>query len=168
MPHLNLESFKPLTLPAQCGDVEFLFQADYKNQGGALIATRYKGREFFLVHKKTDNKELLKSDKVTRPSPNFLVKHALLAYAECSGSHILDSNVDNAPENTHLKTHDALKSIPFFVENFPRDREVRIEIGFGSARHLLHQAAANPFSRVKGSSVFVSKWFVNCNISVYR
>ncbi|MDD2949543.1 MAG: tRNA (guanosine(46)-N7)-methyltransferase TrmB [Sulfuricurvum sp.] len=145
MPHLNLESFKPLTFPAQCGDVEFLFQADYKNQsGGALIATRYKGREFFLVHKKTENKELLKSDKVTRPSPNFLVKHALLAYAECSGSRILDSNVDNAPENTHLKTHDALKSIPFFVENFPRDREVRIEIGFGSARHLLHQAAANP------------------------
>lgn len=142
MPHLHIESFKPLSLPTRCGDVEFLFQADYKE--GALIATRYKGREFFLVHKKGETKELLKSDKITRPSPNFILKHALLAYAECSGSVILDSNVDNAPENTHLKTHDALKTIQFFADHFPRDREVRIEVGFGSARHLLHQAAANP------------------------
>lgn len=145
MPHLHIESFKPLSLPTRCGEVEFLFQADYKDdKEGSLIATRYKGREFFLVHKKGDSKELLKSDKITRPSPNFILKHALLAYAECSGSVVLDSNVDNAPENTHLKTHDALKSIQFFADNFPRDREVRIEVGFGSARHLLHQASANP------------------------
>jgi len=144
MPHLNLESFNPLTFPARCGEVEFLFQADYKNKDeGALIATRYKGREFFLVYK-NGTKKLLKGDKVTRPSPNFILKHALSAYAECSGSPILDSNVDNAPENTHLKTHDALKSIQFFADNFPKDREVRIEVGFGSARHLLHQASANP------------------------
>src|SRR3989339_1207460 len=144
MPHLNLESFNPLTFPARCGEVEFLFQADYKNPDeGALIATRYKGREFFLVYK-NGAKKLLKGDKVTRPSPNFILKHALSAYAECSGSPILDSNVDNAPENTHLKTHDALKSIQFFADHFPSDREVRIEVGFGSARHLLHQASANP------------------------
>lgn len=145
MPHLHLESFKPLSFPTRCGDVEFTFLAYNKERPDeSLIATRYKGRDFFLVHKKTSDKELLKSDKVTRPSPNFLIKHALLAYAECAGITILDSNVDNAPENTHLKTHDALKTIDFFAENFPSDREVRIEIGFGSARHLLHQAAANP------------------------
>lgn len=144
MPHLHLETFKPLSYPTQCADVEFLFQADYRNPDeGALVATRYKGREFFLVYK-NGAKKLLKSDKITRPSPNFILKHALLAYAECSGSPIIDSNVDNAPENTHLKTHDALKTISYFAENFPRDREVRIEVGFGSARHLLHQAAANP------------------------
>jgi tRNA (guanine-N7-)-methyltransferase len=144
MPHLHLESFKPLSFPAQCNGVEFLFQADYLNpEEGSLIATRYKGRDFFLVYK-NGTKKLLKSDKITRPSPNFILKHALLAYAECSGSVILDSNVDDAPENAHLKTHDALKTISFFAETFPRDREVRIEVGFGSARHLLHQASANP------------------------
>lgn len=144
MPHLNLESFNPLTFPTRCGEVEFLFQANYRNpEEGALIATRYKEREFFLVYK-NGSKKLLKSDKITRPSPNFILKHALLAYAECSNSPILDSNVDNAPENTHLKTHDALKSISYFANHFPRDKEVRIEVGFGSARHLLHQAAANP------------------------
>jgi tRNA (guanine-N7-)-methyltransferase len=145
MPHLNLESFNPITLPTRCGDMEFLFQADAKNGNeGALIATRYKEREFFLVYKNNGVKKLLKSDKITRPSPNFILKHALLAYAECSKSPILDSNVDNAPENTHLRTHDALKTIQFFADHFPSEREVRIEVGFGSARHLLHQAAANP------------------------
>lgn len=144
MPHLHLESFNPLTFPTTKGEVEFLFQADYKNRDeGALIATRYKGRDFFLVCK-NGPKKLLKSDKVTRPSPNFILKHAMLAYAECSNATIIDSNVDNAPENTHLKTHDALKTISYFADNFPMEREVRIEIGFGSARHLLHQAAANP------------------------
>ena len=145
MPHLHLESFKPLSFPARCGDVEFDFLAEgVARTGESLIATRYKGREFFLVHKQSGTKELLKCDKVTRPSPNFIVKHALLAYAECAGLNVLDSNVDNAPENTHLKTHDALKTIDFFAENFPTEREVRIEVGFGSARHLLHQAEANP------------------------
>jgi tRNA (guanine-N7-)-methyltransferase len=145
MPHLHLESFNPLTFPAKCGEVEFDFIAtNREREEESLIATRFKERSFFLLHKKTESKELLKSDKITRPSPNFLVKHALLAYAACSGSKIITSNVDSAPENTHLKTHDALKTINFFADNFPRDREVRIEIGFGSARHLLHQAAANP------------------------
>lgn len=145
MPHLHLESFKPLSFPARCGDVEFDFLAQSIGRGDeALIATRYKGREFFLVHKKSGAKEFLKCDKITRPSPNFIVKHALLGYAQCAGLNVLDSNVDNAPENAHLKTHDALKTISFFAESFPREREVRIEVGFGSARHLLHQAEANP------------------------
>jgi tRNA (guanine-N7-)-methyltransferase len=144
MPHLHLESFQPIAYPVECKGVEFLFQADYKNpDDGALIATRYKGKEFFILYK-NGAKKLLKSDKITRPTPNFILKHALLAYAEASGSKVLDSNVNDAPENTHLKTYDALKSISYFAENFPREREVRIEIGFGSARHLLHQASTNP------------------------
>ncbi len=145
MPHLHLDSFKFITVPATSGDVAFDFIATSRGEGKeSLIATRYKEREFFILHKKSGEKNLLKSDKITRPSPNFLVKHALLAYANTSGSTILTSNVDTAGENVHLKVHDALKSVDFFVNNFPTNKEVRLEVGFGSARHLLHQAAANP------------------------
>ncbi|MDP1785398.1 MAG: tRNA (guanosine(46)-N7)-methyltransferase TrmB, partial [Sulfuricurvum sp.] len=145
MPHLHLESFHPIPLPAKEGEVFFDFIATSRGEGKeSLISTRYRGKEFFILHKKSGEKDLLKSDKITRPSPNFLVKHALLAYASCSNSTILDSNVDTAGENVHLTTHDALKSIDFFANNFPSEREVRIEVGFGSARHLLHQAAMNP------------------------
>lgn len=145
MPHLHLESFHPIPLPCVEGDVAFDFIATSRGEWKeSLIATRYKDREFFILHKKSGEKDLLKSDKITRPSPNFLVKHALLAYAKCSNSTILASNVDTAGENVHLKTHDALKSVDFFSNNFPSGREIRLEVGFGSARHLLHQAITNP------------------------
>lgn len=145
MPHLHIDTFNRLQFPTKIGEVAFDFIATSRGDGKeSLIATRYKEREFFLLHKKSGEKNLLKSDKITRPSPNFLVKHSLLAYANHSKSTILDSNVDTAGENIHLKTHDALKSVDFFATHFPSGVEIRLEVGFGSARHLLHQAAANP------------------------
>ena len=145
MPHLHLDTFNTIQFPAVEGEVAFNFSAISRGEGKeSLIATRYKDREFFILHKKSGEKDLLKSDKITRPSPNFLVKHALLAYANHSGSTILSSNVDTAGENVHLKQHDALKSVDFFATDFPSASEVRLEVGFGSARHLLHQAITNP------------------------
>ncbi|MDP3587954.1 MAG: tRNA (guanosine(46)-N7)-methyltransferase TrmB [Sulfuricurvum sp.] len=145
MPHLHLDTFNTIPFPALEGEVAFNFSAISRGEGKeSLIATRYKDREFFILHKKSGEKDLLKSDKITRPSPNFLVKHALLAYANHSGSTILSSNVDTAGENVHLKQHDALKSVDFFATDFPSASEVRLEVGFGSARHLLHQAITNP------------------------
>jgi len=145
MPHLHLDSFHTVPFPAVEGDVTFDFSATSRGEGKeSLVATRYKDREFFILHKKSGEKNLLKSDKITRPSPNFLVKHALLAYANHSGSTILASNVDTAGENVHLKQHDALKSVDFFTTDFPSGAEIRLEVGFGSARHLLHQAITNP------------------------
>ncbi|MDO9305116.1 MAG: tRNA (guanosine(46)-N7)-methyltransferase TrmB [Sulfuricurvum sp.] len=145
MPHLHLDTFNTIQFPAVEGEVAFNFSAISRGEGKeSLIATRYKDRDFFILHKKSGEKDLLKSDKITRPSPNFLVKHALLAYANHSGSTILSSNVDTAGENVHLKQHDALKSVDFFATDFPSASEVRLEVGFGSARHLLHQAITNP------------------------
>jgi len=145
MPHLHLDAFHTVPFPAVEGDVTFNFSALSRGDGKeSLVATRYKDREFFILHKKSGEKNLLKSDKITRPSPNFLVKNALLAYANLSGSTILASNVDTAGENVHLKQHDALKSVDFFATDFPFGREIRLEVGFGSARHLLHQAITNP------------------------
>ncbi|MCX6062474.1 MAG: tRNA (guanosine(46)-N7)-methyltransferase TrmB [Campylobacterales bacterium] len=145
MPHLHLDTFNTIPFPAVEGEVSFDFSAISRGEGKeSLIATRYKDRDFFILHKKSGEKDLLKSDKITRPSPNFLVKHALLAYANHSGSTIISSNVDTAGENVHLKQHDALKSVDFFATDFPSASEVRLEVGFGSARHLLHQAITNP------------------------
>ena len=145
MPHLHLDAFHTIPFPAIEGDVSFSFSALSRGEGKeTLVATRYKDRDFFLLHKKSGEKNLLKSDKITRPSPNFLVKHALLAYAKHSKGIILSSNVDTAGENVHLKEHEALKSVDFFATDFPSEREIRLEVGFGSARHLLHQAAAHP------------------------
>jgi tRNA (guanine-N7-)-methyltransferase len=145
MPHLHVKEFVAAPLPATQDDIRFDFIAtNILHDDEKLIATEYEGKQFFLLAKESETKTLLKSDKLTRPSPNYLVKHALLAYAKLSKSDVLASNVDVAPKSRHLENESALKDIHFFTSNFPQDRDVQIEVGFGSGRHLLHQAEHNP------------------------
>jgi tRNA (guanine-N7-)-methyltransferase len=72
------------------------------------------------------------------------VHKALLAYAKAAQLHVISSNVPEVKQNIHLQEVTALKKIEYFANNFPQEKEVRIEVGFGSGRHLLHQAANNP------------------------
>ncbi|MEJ2373418.1 MAG: tRNA (guanosine(46)-N7)-methyltransferase TrmB, partial [Sulfurimonas sp.] len=90
-----------------------------------------------------ENRVLLKTDKLTRPASITLVHKALLAYSKAASLEVLASNVIER-KNVHLDESTALKKIEYFAKEFPKDKEVRIEVGFGSGRHLLHQAANNP------------------------
>ncbi len=145
MPHLHVKEFKQLSFPTSEDEISFDFLAtNHKHPDEKLIATSYEGKSFFLLVKENDNKILIKSDKITRPSPNYLIKHALLAYAKASDTEVISSNVDEGAKNIHLQNDTALKNINYFVHNFPLDKEIQIEVGFGSGRHLLHQAEKNP------------------------
>lgn len=145
MPHLHVKEFKKTSFPLSEGEIAFDFIAtNREHREEKLIATRYEGKSFFLLSKDHDNKVLIKSDKITRPSPNYLVKHALLAYAKASETEIIASNVDAAAKNIHFQNETALRSIEYFATNFPSDKEVHIEVGFGSGRHLIHQAQSSP------------------------
>ncbi len=144
MPHLHVKEFKQLSLPAKYEDIEFEFIAtNTKHKEEKLIATKYEDKSFFILVKDGE-KTLIKSDKITRPSPNYLIKHSLLAYAKLSNLEIIDSNVDDAAKNIHLENETALRSINFFANEFKTDKEIQIEVGFGSGRHLIHQAENNP------------------------
>jgi len=145
MPHLHLEEFKEIEFPQNIDGVEFGFIAQNTHQAQeALISVEIEDDKFFLVLKEEDNKVLLKSDKLTRPSKIYSVHKALLAYAKLAKLKIISSNVPDTPKNVHLQEVTALKTINYFATNFPTDKEVRIEVGFGSGRHLLHQAKNNP------------------------
>ena len=61
-----------------------------------LIATSIDEKEFFLLVKGTPDDVLLKSEKISRPSPTYLVKQALNQYAALTNSEILSSNVDDS------------------------------------------------------------------------
>ena len=145
MPHLHIEAFKALELPAASGSVSFDYLADnVLHDDEKLIAASVEGRSFFLLLKDLPDKTLLKVDKISRPSPTHYVKKALNAYAEAAGLNVLDSNVDGGEAGAHLSDERALWNIRDFAERFPAEREVRIEVGFGSGRHLLHQAERHP------------------------
>ena len=145
MPHLHIEEFKQIDFPQVCDEVSFNFIAsNVKHDDEKLISTTVEGEDFFLLVKEEEKRSLLKTDKLTRPASIHNVHRALLAYADAASLHVISSNVPQAQKNIHLQEVTALKKIEYFVNEFPKDKEVRIEVGFGSGRHLLHQAATNP------------------------
>ena len=145
MPHLHIEEFKTIEFPLTKDGVTFNFIASNANhKDEKLISVKVEDDDFFLLAKDEENRSLLKVDKLTRPSSIFNVHKALLTYAAAANLNVLSSNVPENAKNVHLQEVDALKNIEYFVSDFPMDREVRIEVGFGSGRHLLHQALNNP------------------------
>lgn len=145
MPHLHIEKFNEITYPSAHDEVKFNFCAsNANNKDEKLISVTVENEDFFLLVKYDENKNLLKTDKLTRPASIYNVHRALMAYADKASLNILSSNVLSGKKNEHLEEVTALKKIEYFANDFPTDKEVRVEVGFGSGRHLLHQAAANP------------------------
>lgn len=145
MPHIHIRSFNRVPLPAKKDNVSFHFMAsNVAHDDEHLIAASIDEKEFFLLVKETPEKTLLKSEKISRPSPTYLIKQALNQYAALSGCEILASNVNDTAKNVHLEQEEALWNIYDFAKSFPKANDVRIEVGFGSGRHLLHQAKENP------------------------
>ena len=145
MPHLHIEKFREIDYPQICDEVSFNFIAkNAKQSDETLISVSVEDDDFFLLVKEEENKNLLKTDKLTRPASIHNVHKALLAYAKLANLNVISSNVPEKQKNIHLEESSALKNISYFSDNFPIDKEVRIEVGFGSGRHLIHQAVNNP------------------------
>ncbi len=145
MPHLHIAEFKEVEMPSGKDGVSFNFiakNASYQEE--KLISVSVDEDEFFLLVIDEDNKKLLKSDKLTRPPSIFNVHKALLSYASASEMNVISSNVPQHQKNIHLREVKSLKDISYFATNFPTNKKICIEVGFGSGRHLLHQAQNNP------------------------
>lgn len=149
MPHIVFEKNELLKTPSIKDGVSFEFIAKSYNftstprRDEYKIAVKDQDKDFLLSIKPKDDDFMIKSDKVTRLSPVSLIKKALNYYVELNNSKILFSNTNNLQVKKELK-NEYLKDINYFVDDFKTDKEIQIEIGFGSGRHLLHQAKSNP------------------------
>lgn len=149
MPHIVFEKNELLKTPSIKDGVSFEFIAKSYNftstprRDEYKIAVKDQDKDFLLSIKPKDDDLMIKSDKVTRLSPVSLIKKALNYYVELNNSKILFSNTNNLQVKKELK-NEYLKDINYFVDDFKTDKEIQIEIGFGSGRHLLHQAKSNP------------------------
>ncbi len=145
MPHLHIKEFKKISFPAEQDGVVFNFLAkNVSKTDDKLISTTIEGEDFFLLVREDENKCLLKTDKLTRPASTYNVHKCLLSYASLAKLEVLESNVPENAKNIHLQEVKALKTIEYFADSFPDAKDVAIEVGFGSGRHLLHQAKNNP------------------------
>ena len=149
MPHIVFQKKELITTPSQKDGVEFKFIAKSHNftqktrKFEYRIALKNQGKEFLLSLKPKDENFMIKADKVTRLSPVTLVKNALNAYVSLNNANVLFSNTHNLKLKDESKS-EYLKDINYFVDEFNTEKEIQIEIGFGSGRHLLHQAKTNP------------------------
>ncbi|PHR58179.1 MAG: tRNA (guanosine(46)-N7)-methyltransferase TrmB [Arcobacter sp.] len=144
MPHIQIQDFKEVSFPFSHEGIDFDFIAsNIKYPDEKLICATSEDKTFLLQVKQGETNWLLKSDKVTRVSPNFHIKNAINAYADKAGLEVLFSNL--AQKHTqHREKDSALKHINFFEKSFPDAKEIWVEVGFGSGVHLIHQAQQNP------------------------
>lgn len=149
MPHIVFEKKDLITIPSQKDGVDFKFIAKSYNFTQKTrkieyrIGLEHENKEFLLSLKPKNDDFMIKADKVTRLSPVTLVKNALNAYVNLNNANVLFSNTNNLKIKEELQNK-YLKDINYFVDEFNTDKEIQIEIGFGSGRHLLHQAKTNP------------------------
>lgn len=148
MPHIVFNENRLIKTPTKVNDVEFLFIAQSFNKDESRrvdykVAVLKDEKEFLLTIKPKDDNFLIKSDKTTRISPVSFVKDALNSYVKETNSKIIFENTKNLKEKKEQE-HKYLKDINYFVNEFKTEKEINIEIGFGSGRHILYQAKNNP------------------------
>jgi len=148
MPHLFTEKLDLIKTPSLNKDVRFDFIAKSYNiakdrHTEYKISSTIKNKEFLLNYREKDDKFLLKADLITRISPVGFIKNTLNAYVDATKSNVISSNTSNVKIRDDIQDV-YLKDINYFVDDFQTDKEVQIEIGFGSGRHLIHQAKNNP------------------------
>jgi tRNA (guanine-N7-)-methyltransferase len=120
------------------------FVANSINYNESLISINYENEKFFLVYKYDDKEGLLKFEKITRPLKLATLKEAIGKVAKLLELEIVSSNIENLNKKPPLFASKYYKKIEDFKDiEFDFDK-VAIEVGFGSGRHILYQANANP------------------------
>jgi len=120
------------------------FVANSINYNESLISINYENENFLLAYKYDENEGLLKFEKVTRPLKLATLKEAIGKVARVLELDIVSSNIENLNKKPPLFASNYYKKIEDFKDiKFDFDK-VAIEVGFGSGRHILYQANANP------------------------
>jgi len=149
MPHIVFSENKELITPSNCDGVDFKFIAKSYNNSDTPKKVEYKigvsneNKEFLLTLKDNNENKMIKVDKVTRVTPVTLVKDSLNSYAKQTQAEVVFSNTSNYTAKIEPQK-EYLKDIEYFVNEFKTNKEIQIEVGFGSGRHLLYQAKNNP------------------------
>ena len=145
MPHIVAASYSPFETPAREGACSYEWFADPLAGGGeTLVGVRYEEEPFLLRIKPKGDRFIIKADKITRPSPLFKVKEALEGFCRLAECERISDNIASIRPSHAAKAQEYHRSVEWFVDHFPAEREVWIEVGFGSGRHLLYQAKKHP------------------------
>jgi len=151
MPNFHAKEFVEPTYPSSYGKSDFEFVAVSK-RGDRLVMSHTQDCDMLLKVNKNKKGYLIKGDKITRPSQVAILQQALKDYRDLSKTETTNSNIDSKKEKS-LKISPYLKSMEYFADSFKTTKDILVEVGFGSGRHLLHQAKKNPDKIVIGLEI---------------
>ena len=141
------------TLPARFGEVEFLETARGRNL--TLVRTRSFDSEFFITLKPGGDKVIVKGEKITKPAKIGHLQRALEIFKERFCGPIISQAFAYKDSSLTEKTPLILdeNEILSLVKS-SKFNKIFIEIGFGSGRHLLHQARSNQDALLIGIEIY--------------
>lgn len=147
MPHILLKQHNDIDIK-NSSNFSFIAKGKYDQK----ICANFENKEFLLTKVEKNGNDLIKLDNATRLTPVSLMKTALNEYEKESKSELLFTNTNSSynkmkPEETYIKT------IDYFANDFTTDKEIWVEVGFGSGVHLLHQAMQNPDKLIIGLEI---------------
>lgn len=140
-------------LPARFGEVEFLETARGRNL--TLVRTKSFDSEFFITLKPSDGKVIVKGEKITKPAKIGHLQRALEIFKERFCGSIISQAFAYKDSSLTEKTPLILdeNEILSLVKS-SKFNKIFIEIGFGSGRHLLHQAHSNQDALLIGIEIY--------------
>jgi len=143
MPHIKVKPFNRDILDKHETFNRFVtFRAIFEDE--ELWGVEYENNKFLLNLKvDSDGNYLLKYDKVTRPLKVDTLKASIAKIAQILELNILHSNITTIKTKAPLASEYQKEVKDFESIEFDK-QEVMLEVGFGSGKHILHQAKANP------------------------
>ena len=153
MPNFITQSVSLPPLPARFGEVEFLETARGRNL--TLVRTKSFDSEFFITLKPGGGKVIVKGEKITKPAKIGHLQRALEIFKERFCGRIISQAFAYKDSSLTEKTPLILgeNEILSLVKN-SKFNKIFIEIGFGSGRHLLHQARSNQDALLIGIEIY--------------
>lgn len=143
MPNFIAKSLKEISLPFKSGEI--CLKERFKGRVLDLVLVENGGEEFFMSIKPKKSEYIIKGEKITRPAKIGLLEQVLKSFENnFCGEIKSESFIVN--KNSLIKKESPIKSeneiLALIKES--KYKEIHLEIGFGSGRHLLFLAKNNP------------------------
>ncbi|WP_297915878.1 tRNA (guanosine(46)-N7)-methyltransferase TrmB [uncultured Campylobacter sp.] len=153
MPNFITRSVSLPPLPIKLGETEFLETARGRNL--TLVRTKSFDSEFFIIVKPSGDKVIVKGEKITKPAKIGHLQRALEIFKERFCGRIISQAFAYKDSSLTEKTPLILdeNEILSLVKS-SKFNKIFIEIGFGSGRHLLHQARSNQDALLIGIEIY--------------
>nr|WP_314520917.1 tRNA (guanosine(46)-N7)-methyltransferase TrmB [uncultured Campylobacter sp.] len=153
MPNFITRSVSLPRLPIKLGETEFLETARGRNL--TLVRTKSFDSEFFIIVKPSGDKVIVKGEKITKPAKIGHLQRALEIFKERFCGPIISQAFAYKDSSLTEKTPLILdeNEILSLIKS-SKFNKIFIEIGFGSGRHLLHQARSNQDALIIGIEIY--------------